>query len=59
MGQSPPRCSDRSWGPPSPYQRDTGGAFPQGVKRPGLEADYQPPTSAEVKKAWIYLSTPP
>jgi hypothetical protein len=30
-----------------------------GVKGQGREADYSPPTSAEVKKMWIYTSTPP
>jgi hypothetical protein len=30
-----------------------------GVKRPGLESDHSPPASAEVKKTWIYTSTPP
>jgi hypothetical protein len=30
-----------------------------GVKRPEREADHLPPTSAEVKKAGIYTSTPP
>jgi hypothetical protein len=34
-------------GPPSP-----------GLKRPELEADHSSPTSAEVKKMWIYTSTP-
>jgi hypothetical protein len=29
-----------------------------GVKRPGREVDHSPPTSAEVKKMWIYTSTP-
>jgi hypothetical protein len=29
------------------------------VKLPGLEADHSPPTSAEVKKMWIYTPTPP
>jgi hypothetical protein len=29
------------------------------VKRPGRETDHSPPTSAEVKKMWIYTSTPP
>jgi hypothetical protein len=33
------------------------GAPSLGVKRPGLEADHPPPTSAEVKKKCI--STPP
>jgi hypothetical protein len=36
----------------------TGGCFP-GVKRAVREADHSPPTSAEVKKMWIYTSTPP
>jgi hypothetical protein len=31
---------------------------PLGVKRPGREVDHSPPTSAEVKKMWIYTSTP-
>jgi hypothetical protein len=35
------------------------GAISPVVKRPGLEADYQPPTSAEIKKTWVYTSTPP
>jgi hypothetical protein len=29
------------------------------VKRPGREADHSPPTSAEIKKMWIYTSAPP
>jgi hypothetical protein len=28
------------------------------VKRPGREADNSPPAIAEVKKIWIYTSTP-
>jgi hypothetical protein len=32
--------------------------FP-GIKRLGREADHSPPASAEVKKMWIYTSTPP
>jgi hypothetical protein len=35
------------------------GALSLGVKWPGREADHSPPTSAEVKKMWIYTSTPP
>jgi hypothetical protein len=35
------------------------GAFSPGVKRPRREADYSHPSSAEVKKTWIYTSTPP
>jgi hypothetical protein len=34
------------------------GALPRGVMRQGREADHSPPTSAEVKKMWIYTSTP-
>jgi hypothetical protein len=34
-------------------------ALSLGVKRPGLEADHSPQSSAEVKKMWIYTSTPP
>jgi hypothetical protein len=30
-----------------------------GVKRQEREADHLPPTSADVKKMWIYTSTPP
>jgi hypothetical protein len=29
-----------------------------GVKRSGREADHSPPTSAEVKKTWVYTPTP-
>jgi hypothetical protein len=35
------------------------GALSPGVKWQGREADHSPPTSAEVKKMWIYISTPP
>jgi hypothetical protein len=34
-------------------------ALSLGVKRPGREADHSPPSSAEVKNAWSYISTPP
>jgi hypothetical protein len=43
---------------PTSYTMGTGGSFP-GVRRSGREADHSPPTSAEVKKMWIYISTPP
>jgi len=29
-----------------------------GVKRPGREADYSPPSNSKVKNAWRYTSTP-
>jgi hypothetical protein len=35
------------------------GALSPGVKRPGREADHTLPTSAEVKKTWVYTSTLP
>jgi hypothetical protein len=35
------------------------GALSPGVKQPGHEVDRSPPTSAEVKKMWLYISTPP
>jgi hypothetical protein len=45
----------------SPHDRvQTGspGALSLGIKRPGREADHSPPYSAEVKNAWIYISSP-
>jgi hypothetical protein len=35
------------------------GALSSEVERQGLEAEYSPPTSAEVKKTLVYTSTPP
>jgi hypothetical protein len=35
------------------------GGFSLGIKRPEREADHSPLTNAEVKKIWIYASTPP
>jgi hypothetical protein len=35
------------------------GVLSPGIKRPRREADHSPPTSAEVKKTWVYTSTPP
>jgi hypothetical protein len=45
-----------SWGNAS-YPMGTGAIF-LGVKRPGREADHSAPSSAEVKNAWSYTSTP-
>jgi hypothetical protein len=42
---------------PISYTMSTGG-FSSGMKRPGRKADHSYPTSAEVKKIWIYTSTP-
>jgi hypothetical protein len=41
-----------------PFQWVPGAPSP-GVKRPRREADYSSPTSAEVKKTWVYIFTPP
>jgi hypothetical protein len=46
-------------GPTQPHIQWVPEAFSSGVKRHGREADHSPPTSAEVKKMWIYTSTPP
>jgi hypothetical protein len=55
-----PRRPDRLLGPPNLLSNGyRGRAFYPGVKRPGCEADHSPPTSAEVKKMWIYTSTTP
>jgi hypothetical protein len=35
------------------------GALSSRVKLPEPKADHSPPTGAEVKKMWIYTSTPP
>jgi hypothetical protein len=45
-------------GPTQPLVQWVPGALSPGVKQPGLEADHSPPTSAGVKKTWIYTSTP-
>jgi hypothetical protein len=44
---------------PTSYKMGTTGGSSPGVKRQGREANHSPPTSAEVKKMWIYTSTPP
>jgi hypothetical protein len=46
-------------GPTQPPNQWVPGVLSPGVKRPGNEADHSPPTSAEVKKMWIYTSNPP
>jgi hypothetical protein len=43
------QCPDRLWGPSS--------LLYSGYR--GLKADHSPPSSADVKNAWIYTSTPP
>jgi hypothetical protein len=46
-------------GPTQPLIQWVPGAISLGVKRPGREADHSPPSSAEIKHAWSYTSTPP
>jgi hypothetical protein len=46
-------------GPTEPRIQWVPGALSPEVKWPGREADHTPPSSAEVKKIWIYASTPP
>jgi hypothetical protein len=43
---------------PASYSVSASGSF-LGVQRPGYEADHSYPSSAEVKNAWNYTSTPP
>jgi hypothetical protein len=53
-----PNRPHRLWGPPNLLSKGYGGALSPGVRRPGREVDHSPPTSAEIKKMWIYTSTP-
>jgi hypothetical protein len=46
-------------GPTQPPIQWVPGALSPAVRRPGREADHSPAASAEVKKMWIYRSTPP
>jgi hypothetical protein len=45
-------------GPTQPPIQWVRGALSLGIKRPGCEADHSPPSSAEIKNAWSYTSTP-
>jgi hypothetical protein len=46
-------------GPTQPPIKWVLGTLSPGVKQPVHEADHSPPTYAEVKQMWIYISTPP
>jgi hypothetical protein len=50
----PPPRPERLWGPPGLLFNGYAG-----VKRPGRAADHSPPSSAEVKNAFSYISIPP
>jgi hypothetical protein len=43
---------------PASHQLGTGGSSP-GIEQPVREADHSPPSSAEVKNAWSFTSSPP
>jgi hypothetical protein len=51
-------ASRTALGPTQPSIQWVRGTVSLGVKRPGREADHSPPSSAEVKKARSYTSTP-
>jgi hypothetical protein len=53
-----PQRPDRLWDQSSLLSNGYRWLF-QGVKRPGREAGHSTPSNAEVKKTWIYTSTPP
>jgi hypothetical protein len=52
-----PRRPDRLWGPHSLLFNGYRGSFHE-MKLPGREADHLPPTSAQVKKIWLYHPLP-
>jgi hypothetical protein len=52
-------ASRTALGPTEPPIQWVPGPLSLEVKRPGREADNSPPSSAEVKNAWSYTSTPP
>jgi hypothetical protein len=51
-------ASRTALGPTQPPIHWLSGALSLGVKRLGCEADHSPPSSAYVKNAWSYTSTP-
>jgi hypothetical protein len=53
-----PRRPDRPWTSQSLLSNGYRGLFSRGIKRQRREADHSPPTSAEVRKTWVYTSSP-
>ncbi|PNF27774.1 hypothetical protein B7P43_G09210, partial [Cryptotermes secundus] len=51
--------STPAMGPTQPPIQWVPGGISSGLKRRGREANHSPLASAEVKKMWIYTSTPP
>jgi hypothetical protein len=47
-----PSGPDGLWGPPGLFSKLVPRDLFTELKRPGREADYLPPSSAEVKNAW-------
>jgi hypothetical protein len=56
---SPTTASRQALGLTQPPIQWVSGVCSLGVKRPGREPDYSPPSNAEVKNVWSYNSTPP
>jgi hypothetical protein len=54
-----PYRADHALGPNQPRIQWVPGAICPDLKWQGREADHSPQTSTEVKKTWIYTSTPP
>jgi hypothetical protein len=52
-------ASRRALGPTQPPIQSVQGALSLAVKRPVLEANNSPPSSADVKNVWSYISTFP
>jgi len=46
-------------GPTQPPIHWVQGTLMLGLKQRGWEADHSPPSSADIKNAWSYTSTPP